>query len=163
MNETSNESDKLIYEVGYHLLPTVEEEHVPAEAEKVRSAIEAQGGAVISEEMPKIMSLSYEIWKSINAKRQAFNRAYFGWIKFEAEPSVIAGLKNKIDNLPDILRFIIVKTVREETLRAHKIPVFKKEHVKEGSEEGSEKKPEASEEEIDKSIDELLAPEKVEN
>lgn len=161
MDEISNEL--LVYEVGYHILPTIEESEVGAETEKIRSAIGENQGIIVSEEAPKIMTLSYEISKNINSKKQKFNRAYFGWIKFEIEPGRVSAVKNKLENLQSILRFLIIKTVREDTIHAYKMPLLKREGSKEGRREETDKREEASEEEIDKSIDELLVDEKSEN
>jgi ribosomal protein S6 len=158
MNEENNQNDRQIYEIGYHLLPTVEEPHVPAEAVNLKSIVEENGGSVISEEMPKMTPLAFVISKNIESKKQNFNKAYFGWIKFEAEPSRLKYIKNKADNLASVLRFIIIKTVREDTLHVPKIPMFKKENnvSKEPKGDDLAEKPKASSAEIDKSIDDLV-------
>lgn len=156
MNEINEKDDSLVYEVGFHLLPTVEESDVPVEAAKIRSIIEENGGAIISEEAPKMIVIAYDISKNINSKRQKFNKAYFGWIKFEIDPSQISQVKSKIENVANILRFVIIKTVKEDTMHIHKAPMFRKEDNKEEKGETQTEKPKASEAEIDKSIDELV-------
>lgn len=157
MNETNSENDNLVYEVGFHLLPTVDESNVLAEASNIKSLIEANGGVILSDEAPKLLVLAYDISKSINSKGQKFSKAYFGWVKFEAEPAKVALIKNKVENMPSVLRSLIVKTVRENTMHTPKIPMFKKENNK-IEEKGGEisEKPKATEAEIDKSIDELV-------
>lgn len=154
--EESNENDRLVYEVGYHILPTIEESAVPEEADKIKSAIAEKGGSIISEETPKIMNLAYDISKSVNAKKQSYSKAYFGWTKFEVEPEAIADIKSKIDTMGSILRFLIIKTVKADTMRSQRVPSFKKENNKDKNEEEKGEAQEISEEEIDKSIDELL-------
>lgn len=157
MNETNSENDNLIYEVGFHLLPTVDESSVLAEASNIKSIIEANGGAILSEEAPKLLVLAYDISKSINSKGQRFSKAYFGWVKFEVEPAKVLEIKNKIENMPNMLRFLIVKTVKENTMHVSKAPMFRKENTKtEDKVEEVVEKPKASEAEIDKSIDELV-------
>lgn len=155
MNETNKENENSIYETGFHLIPSIDESEVPAQASKVRSIIEENGGVVISEETPKMIVLAYNISKNINSKNQSFNKAYFGWIKFEVDPSQANVIKGKVEALENVLRFLIVKTVRESTVHTPKVPTFKKE-VRDEKTEGSTEKHEASEEEIDKSIDELV-------
>lgn len=151
------ENDKLIYEVGFHLLPTIDEVSVPSETLGIKSIIEDNKGVVISEDMPKLIPLAYDISKSIDSKKHRFNKAYFGWVKFEIEASKIGDIKSKIENLQNVLRFLIVRTVRENTMHIPKIPMFKKENIKEEkTEEGEIEKPKATEAEIDKSIDELI-------
>ena len=156
MNEINSENDNLIYEVGYHLLPTIDESEVPTQSLKIKSIIEENGGIILSEEMPKIMALAYEISKAVSSKKQKFNKAYFGWVKFDLDPSKIANIKSKIESNQNVLRFLIVKTVKENTMHTPKIPMFRKENSKEEKNEEHTEAPKVSEEEIDKSIDELV-------
>ena len=157
MNEINSESDNLVYELGYHLLPTADESEIPAQASGIKSLIEENEGVIISEEMPKMVALAYDISKSINTKKQNFSKAYFGWVKFEMDPSKISNIKNKAENLQNILRFLIIKTVKENTMHTPKIPMFKRESIsKDEKIAESVDKPKASEAEIDKSIDELV-------
>ncbi len=145
-----------IYEIGYHLVPTIDEVEIPAKASKIKSLIEENEGLILSEETPKMAVLAYDICKTVNSKKQKFNKAYFGWVKFEIDPSQIANIKNKIEAMAEVLRFVIVKTIRENTMHTPKIPMFRKENVKEERTEEKTEKPKISEAEIDKSIDELL-------
>jgi ribosomal protein S6 len=157
LNQFMNENDNLIYEIGYHILPNIDESQVPVQSLKIKSIVEENEGVIISEGMPKMVILSYDISKTIDSKKQRFNKAYFGWVKFEADPSQISNIKSKIESLADVLRFIIVKTVKEDTMHTPKIPMFKKENSNK-EEKGTEhvEKVKASEEEIDKSIDQLI-------
>jgi len=157
MNETNNENDLMVYEIGYHLLPTIDEPDVPSQSLKVKSIIEENGGAIISEEMPKMIVLAYDISKNIDSKKHKFKKAYFGWVKFEIDPSLVSNIKSNIETLGSVLRFIIIKTVRENTLHVPKVPMFKKEsNDHEENDEEMVEKTKVSEEEIDKSIDELV-------
>ncbi|MCI5108636.1 MAG: 30S ribosomal protein S6 [Candidatus Pacebacteria bacterium] len=137
--------EKQIYEIGFHILPTVAEEALGDEVSKIRTEIE-KGGEVISEEYPKLQDLEYSISKYIDTKKSKFDRAYFGWIKFEGDAELALSIKKVCDNHSNILRYLIIKTVRENTL------VKPKEPKKEGEVEGKE----FSKEEVDKSIDELV-------
>jgi len=103
-----------------------------------------------------MLSLSYDISKSVDSKKQKFNKAYFGSIKFEVEPEKVLLIKNKIENLQNVLRFLIVKTVKENTMHTPKNPMFKKESIKEEKTVEHIEKPKVSEAEIDKSIDNLV-------
>jgi ribosomal protein S6 len=159
MNEINEKNDNLIYEVGFHLLPTIDESDVPNQSSNIKSIIEENGGVILSEEMPKMMILAYDISKAVNSKKQKFNKAYFGWVKFEVAPGKVTDIKNKIENNQNVLRFLIIKTVRESTIHTPKIPMFKKDPgASSGQERGEEhaEKPKVSEAEIDKSIDELV-------
>lgn len=155
--ETGENNEKIVYEVGYHIVPTVEEAEVPAKASKIKSIIEEGGASVISEELPKSVPLAYEISKKVSGKKHDFNKAYFGWIKFEAESSKIGGIQTKIENQEEVLRFLMIKTVRENIMHVPKIPMFRKESApKDEKTQNEADKPKASEAEIDKSIDELV-------
>lgn len=159
MNEKNKENESVVYEVGFHLLPNIEESDILAEFSKIKSLIDENGGSVVSEEIPKMINLAYDLSKIIGTKKHNFNKAYFGWVKFELESANIAAIKSKIENLQSVLRFLIVKTVKENTMHTPKIPMFKKDNLKEEREEERVEKPKASAEEIDKSIDELLVTE----
>ncbi len=151
------EKDNLeIYELGYHLLPTVQEEDVPAEISKINFVISENEGNIIGEGLPSMRQLAYEVVKKVETKTLKFNKAYFGWVKFEIDRSQITNIKNQIESLPSVLRFIIIKTVRENTMYTPKAPVFKKEKPREEISQKTEEKQKASKAEIDKSIDELL-------
>jgi ribosomal protein S6 len=155
-----NLDEAQIYEVGFHILPTVAEEKLPEAALKIKDAIAQSGGDVISDEFPKLRILAYEIKKRIETKYISFNKAYFGWVKFEIASDSVEKIKKEMDADQNILRFIIVKTLRENTMHTPKYQSI----VKANSDEVKApkditapiEKSEISEAEIDKSIDELL-------
>lgn len=142
-----------VYELGYHILPTVGEESLELEVSKLHSLITDKGGIIISEEFPQMKNLAYEMQKAYENKYQKFNRAYFGWIKFELDSSIIGDISNVVTSNPNILRFIIVKTVRENTIYNPKI--ISKKEIRQDDGLVSENLV-VSDEEIDKSIDDLL-------
>ncbi len=155
MSDIKAEAANSIYEVGYSLVPTLEESEVPEFASKIKAAIEGDGGAIISEETPTLRTLAYDISKSNASKNQKFNKAYFGWVKFEIEVPQIEKVKKALEAERDILRFIIVKTVRENTMFHPKFSRPKK-MDKASYSEGTTEVKEVSEEEIDKSIEDLV-------
>ena len=156
--EEKDLSDTQIYELGYHLLPTIAEEGVAAEVAQVHEIIKKAGGIIISEGAPSLKNLAYDIGKRVETKSQSFSKAYFGWVKFELERSGIVALQKSVELLPHILRSLVVKTVRENTMFVPKTAVFRKEETGEVVEAVAEpkEKVEVSEAEIDKSIDELV-------
>lgn len=153
--EESKDAELRVYEVGFQLLPTVLEERLPEETGKVRDAVSAAGGFIFSEEDPKFMRLAYPMEKSVTEGRRSwFENAYFGWMKFEAEPKTVALLKEALDKNPNILRFLTIKTVRENTLYRKTISTPGKKFA-----EKSETKLSAeplNEAELDKTIEELV-------
>ncbi len=161
MQETERD-DLQVYEVGFHILPTVAEGDLSGEVVKVRDLISSVKGSVISEGFPEMTNLSYEIAKRIDGKYVDFNRAYFGWIKFDLDRTEIEKVDSALKANPQILRYIIIKTVKENTLYVPKISAVKK--STDGELDGvlvSEMTPKeyvapVSEEEMDKSIDDLV-------
>lgn len=145
-----------IYEMGFHILSTIPEEKLQETVSKLEDSITQNGSSIISQEFPKMRALSYDIKKRVETKYLTFNKAYFGWIKFEADLAVADKIKEEVASNGNILRFIIVKTVRENTIYAPRTPMFRKENVREERGEEHAKKTETSEAEIDKSIDELI-------
>lgn len=141
-----------VYELSFHIIPTIAEEQVAAECAKVKSAIEAHKAAFISEEFPAMRSLAYSMTKKINAKNQKFTSAYFGWVKFEAPADEIPALKQDIDANVNILRHLLIHTVRENTLVTPKMLSLKNQKGPKGEDDA----PQANPEELDKSIDQLV-------
>lgn len=168
--EGLDSADPRIYEVGYHLISNVPEESIPAESAKIKEVIVSFGGVILSEEEAKFLRLAYRVDKTVGNKRAWFDSAYFGWIKFEAEPGVPIKLKKFMEENKNILRCIIIKTVRENTmvkksLLAAKPPIISsgafsdKSLDKDVSAEKSDTPaplPIVDEEALDKQIDELV-------
>ena len=145
-----------VYELGLNLLPTIAEENVAAVFGDIKAVLEKSGAVFISEEYPKMRPLAYTMLKNEAGRNEKFNFAYFGWVKYELPKAKAEEVKEEIEKNKNILRFLIVKTVRENTLYSHKIV------RKEG--EKAETKEEApvvdvapmSEEEVDKAVEELV-------
>jgi ribosomal protein S6 len=109
-----------VYELGYLLVPTLAEEKVRDAAQKIKNTLSQFGATIISEDSPVLIDLAYTMAKTIENKKEKFDEAYFGWIKFEVLPEGLASVKNWCDNEVDLIRFIIIKTVRENTVSSKK-------------------------------------------
>lgn len=145
-----------VYEVGFHVVPTVSPENLPKEVDAIKAILGGAGATVISEEFPKLRNLAYTMIKPVGAARHRFDTAYFGWIKFEGAKEVAAEIDKTLKASDKIIRHLLIKTVRENTIYGPKIlGEEKREAVK--AEGKAEDKPQASQEEIDKSIDKLVA------
>jgi len=121
MTENTIESTKegfKVYELGIHILPTLSEADVLVEFSKIKANIEKLEGEIISESEPRMFKLSYEIPKTIKAQKRWYETAYFGWVKFELDASKLAVFDKFVKELENTLRYLIVKTVRENTLVA---------------------------------------------
>lgn len=145
------DGDMQIYEVGFHIIPIVSVDALPAEVNAIRSLVESNGGAIISEQAPESRELAYTLTRMTAGKREKFNSAYFGWIKFECPVGAVNTVKDTLDKNRNILRHLIIKTVRENTM------VVPKEIKEIGAEETGKVEKVVSPEEIDKTIDELVS------
>jgi ribosomal protein S6 len=145
-----------VYELGFHIVPLVAEEQLAAEVAGIKSMIEAHGGTFISEDFPKMRSLAYSITKKIDAKNHKFNTAYFGWVKFETTPAEAVKIKTELDANKNVLRFLLIKTVRENTLIGNRVMVAKGQRRVDGKTGETIEGAPVSVEEMDKSIDKLV-------
>ena len=163
MGENSTEArDFKVYELSFHILPSVAEESLAEEFGNLKDIIQSRGGTFFSDDFPRHVELAYEVTKTLANKKERFNQAYFGWIKFEIDPDKILEINNIVKLDEKILRFLIIKTVKENTMSAKK-PIIKigdmakRKFKKEGdfvSEIGVESP--VNKEEIDKQIDALV-------
>jgi len=151
-----------IYEIGYHIISSIAEENVPAEVEKIKVLLKGEKAEVIAEEAPKLRPLAYAIKKAFGGTYKTFDKAYFGWVKFAlGESGDVTKVGSALKNNENILRYIVIKTIRENTMYSPKITVFSDKEAKIKNiivKEEKDAKP-ASIEDIDKSIDKLVADE----
>ncbi len=158
IKDESKGSDSRIYEVGYLLSPAIEGADVPIEYTNLKDMISSFRGELIADDMPKNIELAYTMEKLIANVRHKFNSAYFGWVKFAMDPDKVIELKKKLELDPKIVRFLIMKTVRENTVAAKRFirgdamrkraPVMRAE---------GEEAPAINKEEIDKEIDAMVS------
>jgi ribosomal protein S6 len=148
------ETEAKIYEVGFHIIPSLTEEKVKEEYDSIKNLILArEDSELISEGLPQPKNLSYPISKTYKAEKNTYSRAYFSWIKFSANPEQIVDIKKELDDRELVLRYLIINTVRENTL------VGGIEDSGTKSDKATEEKKEINEENlksIDESIDELV-------
>lgn len=146
-----------VYEVGFHLLPSITEEGLGAAVEKVRALL---GDAeIISQGFPQKMTFAYTIERASTGKHEKFTQSYFGWIKFAvADRSGITALEAGLRSLNEVLRFILIETVREDVKESPRRAVFTSDRL-EGETikkvAAAEKGGQVSQEELDKSIEAL--------
>ena len=158
--EAVPETENRIYELGFHIVSSIPEEKLSAEVTAIKDVLEKNGAVIFAEEFPKLKHLAYVMTKVINAKHLKFDTAYFGWLKFEITPSVIKTVKEALDLSNSILRYIVIKTVRENTLSVAKPPVFRATEPKPipsvSTQKAGEIRSPVSEAELDKTIDALM-------
>ncbi len=155
------DADARIYELGYLLLPSIPEENIPTMYGNLKDLVNSFGGEAVSDEIPRMMSLAYTMSKVTANVRSKFNTAYFGWLKFSMNPDKVLELKKKLDLNTDVIRFLLLKTVKENTIAARRYVGRDAVHRrtpsthKEG--EGEEVSAPINKEEVDKEIDAMVA------
>ncbi|MFH1979188.1 MAG: 30S ribosomal protein S6 [Patescibacteria group bacterium] len=157
------DKETVLYEIGYLLRTNLKEEEVLSFHENLRNFITENKGLIITEgESKKQIELAYPI------KKEAF--ALFNWIKFSLNSSGIKKAKDYLDKQPSVLRFLIVKSEKEEpakitTLKDMSVtgkislkPKTKTEKTEtpDKDEAETEENVKIKEKEIDKKIEELL-------
>lgn len=153
------DSEKVrVYEIGFHLIPSLSEEEIADEVAGIKKAIEDADGMFITEGYPKMRNLEYTIEVPITMPKTRFDHAQFGWIKFEAGVEAPDVIKETLSRNNNIIRMIIVKTARENTLYGYKLRQKKEAEEAEEREvsSGSVEQEKVSDEEIDKSIEEII-------
>lgn len=157
-NEISEDSSSKVYELGYLLVPTIAEVEVPAIYGNLKELVMSFHGEVIADEMPKMMNLAYSMPKVIANIRSKFNTAYFGWTKFTMSPSKVLELKKRLDLDQNFIRFLILKTVKENTIAAKRFirgeASYRRPNLKRND---NEPVVPINKEEVDKEIDALIA------
>lgn len=153
----------IVYELSYIFLPSLSLEEVNKEVHSITSRIESTGGSLIADGQPVLIDLAYQMLKVVSTTRHKVSSGYFGWIKFDLPQGDIIKIKKTLDATDTLVRFLIIKTVRENTFIAGKMISKKDDLIAkeiEGQDENSgeiEGSAESSSvEEIDKSIDELV-------
>jgi len=166
LSQAKHTDERPIYEVGFHVAPTVSEDGVVAVVEQIRSALGGMPGnmaeaEIISEQFPQKIQLAYTIVRSDLGHREKSNEAYFGFIKFALEREAIPAFETALRAMKDVLRFLLIETVREEIVVAPRRAVFvsdrlEGETLKTPVSDSPEERAEISEEELDKSIEALV-------
>ncbi len=158
-----NEVVTRIYEAGYHIVPTVKEEDVEKTVSGIRSEIEKLGGSFIAEGAPSLMKLAFSVDMREGEKHVAYDRGYFGWLKFEAGPEAAKAMTDALKANSSILRSIVFKTLREDTRAKFKAPQLREVKRTDTLKASPRKAPEAadvapvSEADLDKALETLTA------
>ncbi|MDO8620580.1 MAG: 30S ribosomal protein S6 [bacterium] len=152
---SAEEAVSRIYEVGYLIVPTVSEEELPREVTALKDVLEKEKVAIIAEDFPKLRPLAYPIQKRAGGVYQKHMNAYFGWVKFESSPESVLRIDQAFKQSEKVLRYILIKTVREHTLTMGRLRTERRER-KEAPKDATPAVP-VSETELDKSIEKLIA------
>lgn len=149
-----------IYEVAFHVVPTVDEAKVGDTVEAIRATLAKGDAEIIKDQFPQKMTLAYTVERSAAGKREKYNESYFGFIKFAIEREHIPALEAVLRGSKEILRHLLIETTREEPVIARRAVYssnrLEGETIKKPS-VTPETPTEVSEEDLQKSIDALVS------
>ncbi|HEC30769.1 MAG TPA: hypothetical protein ENI66_02015 [Candidatus Yonathbacteria bacterium] len=155
--EEEYEEDPKVYEVGFHIVPTTAEDDVASVVNTVRDTIENLSGVIISEGTPKMTQLAYSMDHIVANKKSIFDKGDFGWVKFQVVPENVLKIKEDLEKNDSVFRFLIISTVKEDTISKKTMVKFKKTAPAPKQEiKKTDKKEEIKEEEVDKAIEDLV-------
>ena len=147
-----------VYEIGYHITPSVKEEELEKIVGAIRREIERAKGSFIAEGAPSLIKLMYPMSVREGEKNMEYDRGYFGWIKFEAEVSATRSLDEALKGNTNVMRFILFQTVREDT-RAKIKPTLREvkrtDTIKAAPRRAEEAAAPLSEEELEKALSDI--------
>lgn len=167
-NKETEQNDTVVYEIGFHMLSSLTEEELETAIDNLRKTITNHGGSFVSEGNTELIDLAYTMDINEGGKHTKYDKAYFGWIKFEMEPAKMVEMKAEVLDLDkNLLRYLLIKTVKEETrAQMQEATMHTLEDVKvtgtleKKQDKETEKQGEViSEEEIDKAVEELITKE----
>ncbi|MBX4200176.1 30S ribosomal protein S6 [Candidatus Parcubacteria bacterium] len=120
---TTEDHKAEVYELGYLVLPSIPEDSLPNVVSNIKSVLKKAGVNEIAGEDPMHIDLAYTMSKTVGARKYVANDAYLGWVKFDTTPDKISSVKDSVEKIEEILRFLIIKTPRETSFtfaEAHK-------------------------------------------
>lgn len=133
INETT--VDSRVYEISFIFDNNIDEEAALKKADVLKQSIATLGGSFISEEAPYMRELAYEMIRVQNNVNVRFNVGYFGWIKFELDPEKVKEFEKSLKLDEEIVRYLVVNTVRENTVYTKRAPVIKAETLVDNEED----------------------------
>jgi len=106
------EASGAVYEIGYHLLPTLSEEALTETVSSITNTLKEANADFIGERFPSKIGLAYPISKKIGEKKEYFDTAYFGWIAFEIPKASLQPIQILFATHASVVRYLIVRTDR---------------------------------------------------
>lgn len=119
--DTEIDKEVRVYEFSYLLVPGLAEEDVTAKVDSLKKLFTDNGATIIADEAPEYIGLAYTMIHKVNNKNERVNSAYFGWFKFSAETDILEKVKVAIDRDVQLVRYLLIKTVAENTMMPKKL------------------------------------------
>jgi ribosomal protein S6 len=121
--------DSRVYEISFIFDNKLDEGAALEKGNAIKQSIATLGGSFVSEEAPYMRELAYEMTRVVNNVNVRFNEGYFGWIKFELDAEKVKDLEKGLKLDDQLIRYLVVKTVRENTVYTKRAPVVKAESL----------------------------------
>jgi len=94
------------YELGYHLVPELEESEIAAQVSEIEKTITQNAGNVLHSNNPQKKHLSYPI------KQRHY--AYFGTMEFEAPAQAVQKINAQLNLQDEILRHLLIYSTSDQ-------------------------------------------------
>jgi ribosomal protein S6 len=164
MTETHEDKDELqLYELGYHLVPSLGEEDLALRVADLQKNIASLGGSIHSEGAPQSFTLAYTMHKMRGGRWDRYDMTFFGWTRFTLAPEKVAELKEELDHDEHMVRYLLIKLdkaalvpPKERKPRPIELTEVATEPKELEHKRDTEEKGDVSEEELDKQIEELI-------
>ena len=149
-----------MYEIGYLVMPLVPEDAALSEHSAIKAGLEKIGAVIGRDEAPRLRPIAYSIPRRISDKKFNFTDAYFGWVRYEVDPSLTAAVRDLLDRRENLLRHLIISIDKKEIAAAEAALAAQANAAAVAPEaDASDVQAEAPTEAlIDKQIDEMIAP-----
>ena len=131
----ANKNEEKVYEVSFHLVPSIDADKVPEVFERVKGVVSAVG-EILSEEQPVLRDLAYTIRHTVRQRDGSYNRydeAYFGSVKFRALRDAVKQVERTLQDDAEVLRFLLLETVADDTRIGEVLPDVEVEEEEDGS------------------------------
>lgn len=119
MTEKDIQDSLNYYEIAFVISPSLEEANASTVSKEIQAMVTKYGGRVVDGEEPRLRRLSFPMYKVINGQKIAATTGYFAWTKFEISSEsgseAAQSIGKELKSINELLRFLVVKTVKEKT------------------------------------------------
>ncbi len=129
MKEIETEIDSRVYETAILIVDSMSDSQALDKYNAIKQSIADLGASFISEELPYLRELSYEMVRVIKNQNVRFDHGYFAWIKYNLAPLSVISIDKKLALDEEIIRYATVKTVAENTTYTKPNPVVRAESL----------------------------------
>lgn len=118
--------DTKLYEIGYLVMPLLAAEAVTAEAEELKAGLVSLGATITEEGAPKVAPLGFKMSRRIGEKKYDFQDGFFGYFRFELEPTKALAAKEWWDKRTNLLRYLLIAVDEAAIIADEKAAAAKK-------------------------------------